>query len=366
MEKWSIFAKSMILAYYIFVFVSGSAWPPAGFVICLLVYVALNMAFYLIRNRHARRGSALLILAGLITASFLINPEFTLLLPAALADALEGLNASPVLLCALSLLPLPAFRDYSLQYLTSDVFTLSLVLLAARAYGRIARQSAQLDEYSEKNYELCRKLDRGREFDEQTQYMSSLDERNKIAQVLHDKIGHVISGSIIQLEAAEVVLKDDAGRAGELIASVTRLLSSGMDDIRSTLKNIKPPPEMLGFNRVRTLAGEFESKSGIHVLPTCSGDLNRITLAQWRVLLDNIGECLTNALKYSRATKIGISIEVYGRVVKCEVKDNGRGASGIVKGLGITGMEERAQSSGGNVILDGSNGFSVITLLPIQ
>jgi signal transduction histidine kinase len=365
LEKWPIFLKSMILAYYVYNFILLSAYPAAPFLICLLVYAALNMAFYILGNTYVKRGAALLILAAIASASFFVSPVFLLLLPAALADVLSVFNASPVLLCALSLLPLPVFFDQALPYLIADIFTLTVYLLAIRTYGRIARLSDQLDEYRAKNYDLLKKLDIGKEYEEQMRYMSALDVRNKIAQELHDKIGHIISGSIIQLEAAQIVVDSDTAKAKEFVRSVTGLLRSGMDDIRSTLKNIKPPPEMLGYNHVKTLAGEFEKKSGISVIVTCTGDLNRITLLNWRVILDNIGESLTNALKYSKATKIGISIEVYGKLVKCEVRDNGKGAAHIIKGLGVTGMEERAQSAGGNVILDGSSGFSVITLLPV-
>jgi signal transduction histidine kinase len=366
LEKWPIFVKSMILAYYVYTFVFLNAYPAAEFLICMLAYVALNMAFYIFRNKYVKRGVAFLILAAIASASLLVDPVFILLLPAALADALFALNAGPVLLCVLSMLPLPFFYATALPYLIADVFTLTVYLLAARTYGRIAKLNEQLDEYRDKNYELVKKLDRGKDYEEQMRYMSSLDVRNKIAQELHDKIGHIISGSVIQLEAAQIVADSDTIKAKELVRSVTGLLRSGMDDIRLTLKNIKPPPEMLGFNHVKTLAGEFEKKSGIAVTVTCSGDLKRITLALWRVMLDNIGECLTNALKYSGALRIGISIEVYGKLVKCEVRDNGKGAAHIVKGLGVAGMEERAQGAGGNVILDGSSGFSVITLLPVQ
>ncbi|MCY8016369.1 sensor histidine kinase, partial [Bacillus haynesii] len=45
-------------------------------------------------------------------------------------------------------------------------------------------------------------------------------------------------------------------------------------------------------------------------------------------------------------------------------KDNGKGRQKIKKGMGIIGMEERAASVNGKVIVDGSNGFSVTTLLP--
>jgi signal transduction histidine kinase len=356
----------MILAYYVYAFVVLGAYPAAGFLICLLTYVALNMAFYILRNKALKRGAAILILILAAAVSYFADPAVILLLPAALADALFAWNVSPVLVCALSLLPLPVFFKSALQYLIADVFTLTVYLLAARTYARVAKLTEQLDEYRNANYELRKSLDRGKEYEEQMKYMSSLNERNKIAQELHDKIGHIISGSIIQLEAVQIVIDSDINRTKELVRSVTGLLRSGMDDIRATLKNVKPPPEMLGFNRVKTMAGEFEKKSGIVSAVTCSGDLNRITLMQWRAICDNIGECLTNALKYSGATRIGISIEVFTKLIKCEVRDNGKGDKHIVKGLGISGMEERVQQFNGSVILDGSSGFSVITLLPIQ
>jgi signal transduction histidine kinase len=93
--------------------------------------------------------------------------------------------------------------------------------------------------------------------------------------------------------------------------------------------------------------------------------MDMITPIQWKIITENVTEALTNALKYSRATEISIEIHVLNRMVKAEVKDNGKGAQKVVKGLGIMGMEERTASVNGTVIVDGTNGFSVMTLLPI-
>jgi signal transduction histidine kinase len=38
----------------------------------------------------------------------------------------------------------------------------------------------------------------------------------------------------------------------------------------------------------------------------------------------------------------------------------------IIKGIGIREMEELSGNLGGKIIIDGSNGFSVITLLPLE
>jgi signal transduction histidine kinase len=53
-------------------------------------------------------------------------------------------------------------------------------------------------------------------------------------------------------------------------------------------------------------------------------------------------------------------------MIRSVVADDGQGAPRIVKGLGLAGMEERAAAAGGTVIVDGSRGFSVTTLLPLD
>ena len=44
------------------------------------------------------------------------------------------------------------------------------------------------------------------EYNKQIIYTSQLQERNNIAQEIHDKLGHSISGSLMQLEAAKLIM----------------------------------------------------------------------------------------------------------------------------------------------------------------
>ena len=92
---------------------------------------------------------------------------------------------------------------------------------------------------------------------------------------------------------------------------------------------------------------------------TYTGSLDVISHLQWKIIIDNIKESLTNTLKYSKATMINVKLEVMNRLVKVEVIDNGKGTYSIKKGMGLSGMEERTENAGGKLILDGSNGISV-------
>jgi len=122
----------------------------------------------------------------------------------------------------------------------------------------------------------------------------------------------------------------------------------------------------MGINRLKLFVDEFSAKHSLSIPFVYKGNIERITAIQWKVIQENVTEALTNSLKYSHATVISIELHVLNTMIKAEIKDNGKGTEKIKKGMGIIGMEERAASINGTIIVDGTEGFSVRMLLPIQ
>jgi len=139
-----------------------------------------------------------------------------------------------------------------------------------------------------------------------------------------------------------------------------------MESIRLTLKNIKPAVEQIGINRIKLMLDEYTLNHNIKTVLLHNGNLELIPYSHWKIITESLTEALTNTLKYSDATKISISLEVLNRLLKVEIKDNGNGTTKIKKGLGINGIEERSSTVNGKVIIDSSEGFSIIILLPIE
>lgn len=133
-----------------------------------------------------------------------------------------------------------------------------------------------------------------------------------------------------------------------MVRSVTENLKNGMESIRSTLRAIKPAPEQLGINRLRLILEEFELNNKLETDLSYEGRLDVITHMQWSILADNMREALTNSLKHSSATVIKVKIEVMSKLVKMEVRDNGKGEAAVKKGwdspVWRRGPEQRAAS----------------------
>jgi signal transduction histidine kinase len=168
------------------------------------------------------------------------------------------------------------------------------------------------------------------------------------------------------MEASKQLLGRDEKKAKELLQNAINISSEGIESIRLTLKKIKPPSEQMGVNQLKTLINEFVVRTNVSTSFLYSGDLDKMEPIYWKIVYGNIAEGLTNSLKHSNASEITVEVAVLNKVVKAQIKDNGTGAEKVIKGMGIMGMEERAASLNGQIIVDGSNGFSVTTLLPLS
>ncbi|MBU3090530.1 two-component sensor histidine kinase [Clostridium sp. CF011] len=251
------------------------------------------------------------------------------------------------------------------EYLFTSLFGLVAYYFILIIEDRMKKLTIQNDELKEKNYRLLMSLNNQMEYKNQMIYTSQLQERNNIAQEIHDKLGHSISGSLMQLEAAKLIMDKDSNQSKAIIQTTINVLRDGMESIRYTLKNIKPEAEQLGINKIKLLVDEFNNKTKINANLYYSNNLDRISYIEWKVICDNIKETFTNIIKYSEAKNVKVNVEVLNTLLKVEIKDDGIGCIIIKKDLGLSGIEERTMNLNGKVILDGSSGFSVIILLPI-
>jgi signal transduction histidine kinase len=63
---------------------------------------------------------------------------------------------------------------------------------------------------------------------------------------------------------------------------------------------------------------------------------------------------LNDVSKHSRASEVFLTLEKTGEAVRFEIRDNGRGFSPGTspRGLGLSSMKERAELSGGRLVVE--------------
>jgi len=367
MDNWMIGARLVILLYCVLHFLRGDMEGIPLVLLMLLVYISFAVIFYLLKNPVAKRCSRIVSIVILAVAALVAEPSFLLLISVDILELLSGFTDNwKACLFFIAIPSVLAVEDLLREYIAFSLFVLLIYLLATNHFRSFYELKKANERLRDRNEELTGRLDAGAEYEAQMRYLSQIEERNSLAQKIHDKVGHTLAGSIIQLEAAGLILEKDREKAGEIIRNVTENLKAGMDSIRTTLRTIKPPAEQLGINRLKLILEEFTMNHSIKTFFSYTGSLEAISHLQWKIIIENVKESLTNALKYSSATRIDVRLEVMNRLIKAEVIDNGIGSLTIKKGMGLSGMEERTENAGGKLILDGSSGFSVITLLPAE
>jgi signal transduction histidine kinase len=368
METWVNLSKALVLIYCIYTYISGIGGNYSVLVLLVLVYISINLFQYVMIGKRIRKMLILCSALILIASTSYLNSTFILILPLNIYEIFYeyekhipvGLSLAAILIsCVLvnvKLIPL---------YLLISAFSYIIYKISFMAYGRIKKLNCEIDRLRNQNQKLNKDLGRDVEFKTQLRYLTQLEERNKIAQEIHDNIGHTLAGSLMQLEAAKLLIDNSSDMAKQIVQNTIDVLRNGMENVRATLINIKPPAQQMGINRIKLLLHEFSARNNIKNTLVYKGDIDLIGYSEWKVIYENATEALTNILKYSRATTVAIHIEVLNKLIKCEIKDNGIGTFSIKKGLGLKGIEERCEELGGKVILDGSEGFSIIVLLPL-
>lgn len=192
-----------------------------------------------------------------------------------------------------------------------------------------------------------------------------LEEKARLSQTLHDRLGHSINGSIYQLEAVKVLLEQDVETSKTMIQAVIDNLRTGMDEIRGILRKEKPKKYKLALLQLGQLCEEC-CQMGVEAHLVTEGDLEHVPEKYLEIILDNAFEAVSNALKYSKCTKIEIKIHVMNRLLRCSVSDDGIGCSEMVDGMGIAGMRNRMRSVNGILDFDTDVGFTVNMLLPLE
>ena len=177
-------------------------------------------------------------------------------------------------------------------------------------------------------------------------------ERERIARNLHDSVIQQLYATSLSLSAAPHNTEDENR---ELIAKTVDSISRVIEGIRREIfdvesKRITPLEQQLQdvmMSILSPIKGEFSLKSNVthvseemvpHIRAVCS-------------------EATSNAVRHGCATKVDVSMERIGASLFLTIEDNGLGANpNSPLGNGLKNMRERAQSLGGTMNIETSNG----------
>jgi signal transduction histidine kinase len=187
-----------------------------------------------------------------------------------------------------------------------------------------------------------------------------LDERLRIAQGLHDSLGHQLTALSINLEVASHA---QGARASNALLTAQNLARLCLGEIRSLAQEVRQERPIDLEHELGQLARDLP-RPRLHV--TCASPLKEIRGEVGRVLLQSVQEVTTNAIRHGSASNVWIEIAQRKDLVEMLARDDGHGAGDIHIGFGLAGIRRRVEALGGSVALGShaGGGFQVTLHIP--
>jgi signal transduction histidine kinase len=199
-------------------------------------------------------------------------------------------------------------------------------------------------------------------------------ERKRIAGELHDGIGQTLA---VIRNRALMGLRDGpvSGRAQKQVEEIAQVATAALDEIRKVTHNLRPYQiDRLGLTRaIEALVEQAGTASEIDV----DAEIDPLEgvfppdaeIGVYRI----VQEALGNVLRHGEAGRVTIRVRKGAQAVEIVVEDDGKGfdpatLSTARRGMGLSGIAERARILGGHHALRSSpgRGTRVVVILPTK
>ncbi len=193
------------------------------------------------------------------------------------------------------------------------------------------------------------------------------EERNAIAQRVHDTQGHTLTMLNSYIKLADVSLSNEEyDKASSYLKDARELTSNGIKELRESINSMREEENYELVTQVVMQLVNQVKELQISVIVKGEDDERYSPLS--RIVYDTLRECITNTHKYADATSMNIILRFKEDSLDIIIGDNGKGTGKLRENNGIRGIRERVLKVNGKVnFITGENeGFMTRVSLPVS
>ncbi|QSB13086.1 sensor histidine kinase [Natronosporangium hydrolyticum] len=199
------------------------------------------------------------------------------------------------------------------------------------------------------------------------------EERLRIAQELHDVIGHHLSLINVQAGVGLHLMDNQPEQARRALGTIKQASAEALREVRSVLATLGAESDSAPRTPAPGLArlAELIEPAGIAVATSITGTVRTLPAELDRAAYRIVQEALTNVRRHAgSAASATVRIDYQEDDVVLRIEDDG-GANpplaAVTEGSGISGMRERAAAWGGSLTARPrpAGGFEVVARLPL-
>ncbi len=198
---------------------------------------------------------------------------------------------------------------------------------------------------------------------QQAEQQATLEERQRIAQDLHDTLEQELVGVNMLLDDTARRMNGGEAPATQPLELARRLLRRAREDSRSTIRELRSVAlEKRGLPAaIEELLRPLAVAAGADFIVAVNGTPARLAGTLETNLLRLVQEAVANAAKHARAKRIEVRLDYEQESIRLSVRDDGSGfdpaAMTVLAGhFGLSGMRERAEKMAGRLRIHSAPG----------
>ena len=193
--------------------------------------------------------------------------------------------------------------------------------------------------------------------------VSKLTERQRIAEILHDTLGHELTAAQLTVKASGTLMNQGLiDQAMAMQQKTEYRLGEALNHLKATVRQIEPE-EKTDIRRLNQLVENFSYPVEFRH----SGDISHISPAIQQLLYVSVKEALTNIVKHANPTKVTLQLEATGVIIRVLIENDGVDKDQpIQSGSGLRYMRKRVEAIRGSLSIQLTDTFRLIIILPLQ
>lgn len=192
-------------------------------------------------------------------------------------------------------------------------------------------------------------------------------ERARIAQELHDSIGHALVALSMNLEYAHQAIDSKPDKTKEVLVTALSLSRDGMAQLRKAVHTLNHTLAAEHLRRSLTgLFSKLEQTQQLTFRLEMDDEIEEENPHVKECLFKTVREAITNGIRHGGATLFAIRICYQESGVRMQIHNNGLESGPLAKSNGLLGMERRIAALGGQLQLSSDKGFTIDVRVPPQ
>ncbi len=186
--------------------------------------------------------------------------------------------------------------------------------------------------------------------------ISILNERNRIAEDLHNLVGHTLTTTLVQIESAKRLLSKRPEEGMQRLDVSQELVRKSLEDIREAVRKMK---DMEAVTDLRSIllhfARETERAADVTIERRLPDNMPNPDPVRKRLLFHAFQEGVTNGIRHGGAGFFVLDAEVTDGMLRMALWNDGSPYAASEMGFGLRTMQERAASTGGGMRIEATS-----------